>query len=431
LLSSAPTDGNFSFVTGFDGDGPGVISLAQDLSIPAKQSKLLFDLSTEWNLADFASSSLDRSFSIVIEPSGGGAPLGMQEVLHVPAQSVDSLLGATALVDLGEFAGQDVRLKFAWDVPESFSGPALFDLDHVRLAGKALAEADAASLDVGIHMAQDAHDTVRLIMEVNVPEAFDPDGAQVTVHVGNTDAGFTLDATGVQTGADFLCKVKPDGGDPALMRLTMVLTQDNVLAELQPFGLDDVDTPKGGITALVPVSVDDGGTHTNKDVLVVYTAKQGKTGSAKGRSASEALAARLGVKLDFGTQGHDAVTLKTSAFTAPGFLPEGLTASVSVGSFLRTFTLDAAGHAEVEDATLDIKRIGRNPALQTVSFKCSHADVQSALAADGLADADVAKPGDVVLLPVTIKLDGRATRLIVPVTYTAKTGASGHGAGKL
>jgi len=75
-----------------------------------------------------------------------------------------------------------------------------------------------------------------------------------------------------------------------------------------------------------------------------------------------------------------------------------------------------------------ILRQYRSTVSSGVSFKCSARDVQTAMEADGLVDSDV--DGDVLVVPVTITVGGRVTRLMVPMTYTAEAGVSGHAVGK-
>ncbi len=133
--SSAPTDGSFAVVHGFEGDGPGVIRVAQDFAFPSGTSTLWFDYRAGW---DLPLATIDRTFSVHIEPAGGGAPMQTDLILTAVAGtfygSTGDLVGA---VDVSAFAGSTVHVVFEWDIPESFAGPGLsqpsfFQLDNIR-----------------------------------------------------------------------------------------------------------------------------------------------------------------------------------------------------------------------------------------------------------------------------------------------------------
>lgn len=136
-----PSDGNFAASHGFDGDGlpaPGEISIAQDLGTPVAGEIIAFDFRAGWDLISFVGLE-DRNFDLVIEPAGGGTPLGVFPQLTAtgftatpggPNTDTGPLTGA---VDLTPFAGTAIRANFRWTVPEAFSGPANAQLDNVRI----------------------------------------------------------------------------------------------------------------------------------------------------------------------------------------------------------------------------------------------------------------------------------------------------------
>lgn len=156
FFTGAPTDGEYALYTGFDGCGPGVIRLMQDVTLPSGRPILLFDYRAAWDITwsdarlqpDNGSviKNQDRHFYVVIEESGGGNELarfliltapGGEEVIpfdtaYTPTEpDTGNLLGT---VDLSDFAGRGVRLVFEWEIPECFTGPAFFQLDNIRLA---------------------------------------------------------------------------------------------------------------------------------------------------------------------------------------------------------------------------------------------------------------------------------------------------------
>lgn len=128
---STPTDGGYSYVNGFDGNGPGVITLTQDVILSPNATRLEFDFRSAWILGG----TLDRHFRVNIEPSGGGVPLQSDLILTAAAGTTNADTGPLAgSVSVATFAGQSVRVVFAWEVPENFTGPAFFDLDHIRVS---------------------------------------------------------------------------------------------------------------------------------------------------------------------------------------------------------------------------------------------------------------------------------------------------------
>jgi len=128
---SAPTEGSFAALHGFDGDGPGTIRIAQDVTLPPFIGLLEFDYRGAWDLA-LLPASLDRTFEVNVEPAGGGEPLQTDLILTATAGTIVLDTGPlTGSVDLSAFAGQTVRVSFDWFVPENLSGPAFFQLDNV------------------------------------------------------------------------------------------------------------------------------------------------------------------------------------------------------------------------------------------------------------------------------------------------------------
>ncbi len=130
---SAPTEGTYAALHGFDGDGPGTIEIAQDLFIPAGGGDLSFDYRGAWELTTFGA-TVDRSFEVQIQPAGGGAPLQNDLILTaVAGETVLDTGPLTGEVNVSAFAGQNVRVAFVWNIPESETGPGFFQLDNVAL----------------------------------------------------------------------------------------------------------------------------------------------------------------------------------------------------------------------------------------------------------------------------------------------------------
>jgi hypothetical protein len=126
-----PTDGDFSAVAGFDGEGPGTITIAQDLTIPAGMNGLAFDWMAAWDMTFGA--TLPREIHLDIEPTGGGGALQSTTLVTALPDTVEFGTGGPEVVDVSAFMGSDVRISFELEIPEPFVGPGLFELDNVRL----------------------------------------------------------------------------------------------------------------------------------------------------------------------------------------------------------------------------------------------------------------------------------------------------------
>lgn len=133
LFGCEPTEGTKALVHGFDGDGPGTIEVGQDVTLaPVSTLTLSFDYRAGWDI--FSATSQDRTFRVEVQPEGGGAPLDTERVLTAMAGTNMPDTGSQqGSVDLSAFAGQTVHLRFVWEVPEDYTGPAFFQLDAVSV----------------------------------------------------------------------------------------------------------------------------------------------------------------------------------------------------------------------------------------------------------------------------------------------------------
>ena len=135
FFTSAPSEGVVSALHGFDGDGPGTIEIGQQVTLPADASSALqFDYRGAWDITFGGPGALARTFSVNIEPAGGGAALDSTEILVADGNTTNLDTGLlTETIDLSDFAGQTVLVNFVWDVPEEFTDPAFFELDNVSV----------------------------------------------------------------------------------------------------------------------------------------------------------------------------------------------------------------------------------------------------------------------------------------------------------
>lgn len=134
---SDPPQGDFAALTGFDGNGPGTIRVAQDVLLSSDADSLTFEYECAWDLLNFGATE-NRIFEVNIEPSGGGAPIQTDNILTAVAgtTAIPSSGGdQSASVDISAFAGQAVRISFDWIVPQNFTGPAFCQLDNIFASG--------------------------------------------------------------------------------------------------------------------------------------------------------------------------------------------------------------------------------------------------------------------------------------------------------
>jgi hypothetical protein len=161
LFRSAPAEGAYSLTHGFAGSSPGVIRLIQDFLEISPGLQLSFLYRAGWNLQDYGPATLPRTFQFNIEPYGGGGPLSSKTLLIAAPQTKNSgTPWQKETVSLDPWIGQRIRIVFQWTVPEANTGPAMFELDAVKLfnfSGPALKlDYLPASGSVRLHFSGDA-----------------------------------------------------------------------------------------------------------------------------------------------------------------------------------------------------------------------------------------------------------------------------------
>ena len=135
FFSSAPTDGSFCLTHGFDGNGPGRIRAAFDIALPPSPILLTFSYRAAWDMQNYPGSTQPRTFVITVEPYGGGIGLQTNTILTALPGTADYDTGnLNGSVNLSTFAGTAVRISFDFNIPESFTGPAFFQLDNVSIS---------------------------------------------------------------------------------------------------------------------------------------------------------------------------------------------------------------------------------------------------------------------------------------------------------
>ncbi len=131
---TSPLDGNFSAYNGFDGAAGLEYNLFQDFAIAANNTATLTtNHRIQYNSLGIPS-TLNRLFEISILDLSNNLlqTLFSQSVMMNGASDTD--LGWVAnTFDVSSFAGQTVRLNFRQFIPESYTGPANFQLDNISL----------------------------------------------------------------------------------------------------------------------------------------------------------------------------------------------------------------------------------------------------------------------------------------------------------
>jgi hypothetical protein len=429
MLVTAPTDGQYLARNGFDACMyPGYVSLAQDFGVPEDRALLLFDYRAKWK-EGFVWSSQERTFSVLLQPEGGGPSLHSFVPRRVASSEAGETGFVTAGVDLSEFRGSNVRIVFQWVVPTTEPGWSDFHLDNVRLVGSKVDPLERASLFVKLDFPQRQRDQLRLQLEVPVGPGFYPAGEPVTVHVGNMQRSFGLDHKGRGATGDATLSLRPEKLDPLYRKLLFRVRAANLLAALTPFGLADVDTPKAGVTVEVPVRVELDGITTEGVLLVVYKATKTRSGVARGKVAADCMDTSLAIRLDFKRPERDTLTLRGLVPAGTGFLPEGRGLMATVGHTKWGFKLDKYGKGSNDGATVLVKRDRRNPALWIYTLRFKKGDLAAQFVADGLTNQTTPKPGVALRFPVRVTLDSPTCEPLMEMKYQAKFDVFGKAKG--
>ena len=137
FFNGFPVNGEFFAQNGFDGDSGLFYNIFREISIPADATSAVLEWSEriQWDLTYGA--TVPRTYEVTLQPQGGGAPLA---ILYSMSLEPDTF-GDThyvrhsfdLLAEAPEIEGQTVRINFHEFIPESFTGPAQFDLDAVTL----------------------------------------------------------------------------------------------------------------------------------------------------------------------------------------------------------------------------------------------------------------------------------------------------------
>lgn len=150
FLNGFPLEGAFFAQNGFDGEAGLFYDIYQEVPIPicATSAVLNWSERIQWDIGG----KFPRQYVVSVQPAGGGGPLAVLytrylfpgtngDTGYVP-HSIDLLTVAPSI------AGQTVRINFHEYIPETYTGPAQFDLDGISLScnGETLLCADTPHL---------------------------------------------------------------------------------------------------------------------------------------------------------------------------------------------------------------------------------------------------------------------------------------------
>ena len=118
-FASQATDGSHSLLTGFDGDGPGVISLAQYIGVVGPNASLTFDWRAGWDMAPYGA-TLDRTFGLQIQSKDGAITLGSYLFLTAAAGTAVNDTGLNSeFIDLGSYLGETSGFNLTGPFPKT------------------------------------------------------------------------------------------------------------------------------------------------------------------------------------------------------------------------------------------------------------------------------------------------------------------------
>jgi len=152
LFTSAPTDGTKALTHDFGYCNSGVVEISQTVTIPASlHAELRFDWIAEWSTSfPGPPPNPPRTFEVHILPTSGG--IRTFSIVSAPLRTIcatgdrpnplflrDCPSGYAPpnhqrqIIDLADFAGQSVQIKFVFTLPASTGGAGHFQLDNVVL----------------------------------------------------------------------------------------------------------------------------------------------------------------------------------------------------------------------------------------------------------------------------------------------------------
>ena len=124
-----PQDGMWAAILSADGS-PGTAVLSRDVSVTEGLTPLTFNFRAGWNIS---SAAMGRTFDVTVRDPLTGSLLQSERALTItPGIFVSDTGTRIGQLDLSQWVGQTVRVGFEVMIPESFTGPALLQIDNLR-----------------------------------------------------------------------------------------------------------------------------------------------------------------------------------------------------------------------------------------------------------------------------------------------------------
>jgi hypothetical protein len=121
---------------------------------------------------------------------------------------------------------------------------------------------------------------------------------------------------------------------------------------------------------------------------------------------------------------EDSCSLTALIVLPDGFTPAGKLVSLDIGGARSSFTLDTKNKAVNSQGHCTFK-FNKKTNNWTITVSLTKADLQDSWVAHDLVNAPVSKPGNPVILPVTVLVGNEAFAADKTLSYTAKAGQSG------
>ena len=134
IFNVVSTDGTKSATHGFGGTSEGIISIGQNVTVPANATaQATFTYRIAWNTLGSVATS-NRVFRVSVQPAGGGAELGGSTLLTAAPNTFGvQPTNQSGSLDLTPYAGQTVRLAFVAIIPAGDTANGGFQLDNVSV----------------------------------------------------------------------------------------------------------------------------------------------------------------------------------------------------------------------------------------------------------------------------------------------------------
>ena len=136
LAVTQPQDGQYDAWNGFDGQGPMVFTLHQDVSIPkflASPAILRWKDRVQWNFVLTSTATQARTYTVQVRDTAGAVLATLFTFSTGTAYVIGDTSWQTHVADLSPYAGSTVRLWFQESIPEPFTGPGQFEIDAISL----------------------------------------------------------------------------------------------------------------------------------------------------------------------------------------------------------------------------------------------------------------------------------------------------------